>query len=145
MEPTNRRETGARPSAMKRYGPWIAIVVVIVLVGGGLLLFEKDDSKSTDNNAATTAGAVKTTGGPVTINDSNRSSINWGPNCDTKLGKVKIPYSYAAAVREAVHRRQRWRDVRGRHQGLDQDRRLHRRPGQEPAAVAQPSRAQARM
>ncbi len=34
MEPTNRRETGTRPSAMKRYGPFIAIVVVIAIVVG---------------------------------------------------------------------------------------------------------------
>ncbi len=33
MEPTNRRETGTRPSAMKRYGPFIAIVVVLAIVG----------------------------------------------------------------------------------------------------------------
>ncbi len=93
MEPTNRRETGARPSAMRRYGPWIAIAVVIVLIGGALLLTNKSD----DNNKKPAAsGPVKTTGGPVTINDSNRNSINWGPTCDTKRGTVKIPYSYAA-------------------------------------------------
>jgi hypothetical protein len=39
---------------------------------------------------------VKTAGGPVIINDSNRNSINWGPNCDVKRGTVKIPFTYAA-------------------------------------------------
>ena len=34
MEPTNRRETGTRPSAMKRYGPFIGIVVVIAIIVG---------------------------------------------------------------------------------------------------------------
>ena len=37
------------------------------------------------------------------INDSNRDSIDWGPNCDTERGQVKIPYTYARAVREALH------------------------------------------
>ncbi len=93
MEPTNRRETGTRPSAMKRYGPFVAIVVVIAIVvaviaiaGGG----------SSDKKTTADTGPVTTTGGPVVINDSNRNSVSWGPNCNTKLGTVKIPYTYAA-------------------------------------------------
>jgi hypothetical protein len=92
MEPTNRRETGSRPSAMKRYGPFIAIIVVIAIVavvlvvagGGG-----DDDNEATDS-------PVQTSGGPVIINDSNRDSVDWGPNCNVELGQVKIPYAYAA-------------------------------------------------
>ena len=41
------------------------------------------------------AGPVKTSGGPVTINDSNRDSIDWGPHCDTARGRVKLPSVYA--------------------------------------------------
>lgn len=92
MEPTNRRETGTRPSAMKRYGPLIAIVVVIAIVGVVIALAGgggDDDKKAADNSP------VKTTGGPVTINDSNKDSIDWGPNCDVERGRVKIPYAYA--------------------------------------------------
>jgi Periplasmic binding protein len=95
MEPTNRRETGTRPSAMKRYGPWIAIVVVVAVIGAVVLLTNTSDNGKS-SPTADTSGAVNTTGGPVTINDSNRSSINWGPNCDTKTGRVKIPFTYAA-------------------------------------------------
>lgn len=95
MEPTNRRETGTRPSAMKRYGPFIAIVVVIVSVLLGFKLFgggsDKKAKKASDSN-----GKISTAGGPVTINDSNRNSIDWGPNCEVERGKVKIPYTYAA-------------------------------------------------
>jgi hypothetical protein len=93
MEPTNRRETGTRPSAMKRYGPFVAIlvviaivVVVLVAVGGG------DD----DGGGEATDGSVQASGGPTIINDSNRDSIEWGPNCNVELGQVKIPYAYAA-------------------------------------------------
>lgn len=94
MEPTNRRETGTRPSAMKRYGPFVAIIVVILIVVGVLVVTGGSDDK--DKKADNSNGQVKTSGGPVTINDSNRDSIDWGPNCDTKIGKVKIPFTYAA-------------------------------------------------
>jgi hypothetical protein len=78
---------------MKRYGPFIAIVVVIAIVVGVIALAGGgDDDKKADDNT----GDVTTSKGPVTINDSNRDSIDWGPNCDTKLGRVKIPFTYAA-------------------------------------------------
>ena len=92
MEPTNRRETGTRTSAMKRYGPFVAIIVVIAVVVGVLVLTGGDDSSK---KKANTNGQVNTSAGPVIINDSNRDSINWGPNCDTKVGRVKIPLTYA--------------------------------------------------
>jgi hypothetical protein len=80
---------------MKRYGPFIAIVVVIaVIVGVVLVTSGGDDDKKADNGG--NSGNVSTSGGPTMINDSNRDSIDWGPNCDTELGSVKIPYYYAA-------------------------------------------------
>src|SRR4029453_6694752 len=88
MEPTNRRETGTRPSAMKRYGPFVAIIVVIAIVVGVLVLTGGDDDK---DKTADDNGQVKTSGGPVMINDSNRDSVDWGPNCDPEVGRVKIP------------------------------------------------------
>src|SRR3954452_14009142 len=96
MEPTNRRPTGSRPSAMKRYGPFIAIVVVIaVIVGVVLITSGGDDDKKADNG--NTSGNISTSGGPTIINDSNKDSIDWGPNCDTKTMRVKIPWTPAAA------------------------------------------------
>jgi hypothetical protein len=92
MEPTNRRETGTRPSAMKRYGPFLAIVVVIAIVAVVLVLVGGGD----DDDSASDSGDVKTSAGPVVINDSNVDSIDWGPNCDTETRRVKIPYTYAA-------------------------------------------------
>src|SRR3954469_22364168 len=94
MEPTNRRPTGTRPSAMKRYGPFIAIVVVIAVVVGIVIATSGggDDDKKADNTNAD----ISTSGGPTVINDSNKDSIDWGPNCDTTTMKVKTPYSYAA-------------------------------------------------
>jgi hypothetical protein len=80
---------------MRRYGPWIAIVVVLAVIGAVVAITQSGGS---DNSAtpSSTSGSVKTAGGPVIINDSNRNSINWGPNCDVKRGTVKIPFTYAA-------------------------------------------------
>lgn len=97
MEPTGGRPTGtprAHASTMKRYGPLIAIVVVVVLVLGGFLLFGKKDDKSSSTNTTTGSGSAK--GGAVMINAANKDSIDWGPNCDTKTMRVKIPLKYAA-------------------------------------------------
>lgn len=96
MEPTNRRTTGARPSAMKRYGPFIAIIVVIaVIVGVVIATSGGDDNEATDNG-----NDVSTSGGPVVINDSNADSVDWGPNCDVERQRVAIPlYSAAACVK----------------------------------------------
>jgi hypothetical protein len=77
---------------MKRYGPFVAIVILIAIVVGVLVLTGGDDSSS----KKATSNPVKTSAGPVMINDSNRTSINWGPTCDTKVGRVKIPLTYAA-------------------------------------------------
>ncbi len=97
MEPTNRRETGTRPSAMKRYGPFIAIVVVIAVVVGIVIATSGggDDNNKKADNAAT--ANVSTSGGPTIINSSNKDSIDWGPNCDTTTMQVKIPWTAAAA------------------------------------------------
>jgi hypothetical protein len=96
MEPTQSRSGGGnRPSAAKRYGPLIAIVVVVALIVGGFLLFKKDDKK-TSSTSTTSSGA--STGGkaPWPLFDKADTKTNWGPNCDTKLGKVKVPWAYAA-------------------------------------------------
>ena len=97
MEPTNRRETGGRPSPWKRYGPIIAIVAVIAVIGGIVLISNKGDSSSSSTTTSTTGGGG---GGNVKsatiINSSNKDSINWGPNCDTSTEQVKIPWTYAA-------------------------------------------------
>ncbi len=82
-----------RPSAPKRYGPLIGIVVVILLVGGGILAFSGGGSG--DQNTADVGTTPSAVGLPLTFNQAENegtaSSINWGPNCNTTLGQVKIP------------------------------------------------------
>src|SRR6478672_9237348 len=99
MEPTNRRETGTRPSAWKRYGPFIAIVVVLAIVGVIIAIAGSGggSDNSNKNKQAASGTDITTAGGPTIINSSNKNSINWGPNCDTKTMRVKIPYTFAAS------------------------------------------------
>jgi len=78
-----------RASALRRYGPIVAVVAVIAIVvavfgatsgGGG----------GKKNNAASVSASGN---GPVMFDKSLK--VDWGPNCDTTTGKVKIPSIYA--------------------------------------------------
>ncbi|MGZ4675162.1 MAG: hypothetical protein ACXVJ7_11005 [Acidimicrobiia bacterium] len=91
MEPTAQAPKSGRP-ALRRYLPFVGGIVVLVvaivvatMVGGG------DGS----GKKATTPKPSGPTGGPVTINATNKSSIDWGPNCDTARGTVAVPLTYA--------------------------------------------------
>jgi hypothetical protein len=96
MEPTQGRTGGNRPSAAKRYGPLIAIVVVIAIIAGAVLLL-KDDDKDKATTTTTSASGAAIPKQPWTLfTQANKDSIKWGPNCNTELGTVKIPYTYAA-------------------------------------------------
>jgi hypothetical protein len=90
VEPTARNPK-ASGNPFRRYLPFlaglVAIAVVIVavnLAGGG------DDETSTP--PSTGGGPTK---GPVTLDDSNRDSIDWGPKCDVDRGTVAVPLTYA--------------------------------------------------
>ena len=93
MEPTKTSGGGpARASATKRYGPLGAIVViglivalVVALTGGG------DDKKAT----TTTTGGSGAAAWPF-YTEATADAEDWGPNCDAKLGKVKVPWTLAA-------------------------------------------------
>ncbi|MBK5287091.1 MAG: hypothetical protein JJE46_01360 [Acidimicrobiia bacterium] len=90
MEPTARSPKSHR-SPLRRYLPFIAGITVLALVIAGISLSRKSDATKPKARPA-----VASTGpGPVTLSDANRTSIDWGPNCDTKRGSVAIPLSYA--------------------------------------------------
>ncbi|MGZ4675161.1 MAG: hypothetical protein ACXVJ7_11000 [Acidimicrobiia bacterium] len=96
MEPTTGRAGGGnRPSAAKRYGPLIVIVaiaaivaIVVAVAGGG------DDGKKTTNRGGNTSGGSGKA--PWPIFDKADTKTDWGPHCDTKTGKVAIPWTYSA-------------------------------------------------
>ena len=95
MQPTPRRELSSSSSnKWRRYLPFGAIVVVIALIIGiGIVASNGSDSGS--NATSTTSGGGPAAAGPVTINDSNRTSVDWGPSCDTARGTVAVPLTYA--------------------------------------------------
>jgi hypothetical protein len=92
-----------RPSALRRYGPLIGIVVVIAIVGIVIAVMSGGDD---DNKASTDGGdtAADVKGLPLTYpeakSDGKADSIDWGPNCNTDLGTVKIPSAYAPSCVE---------------------------------------------
>ena len=89
----------ARASFAKRYGPLIGIVVVIVLVAVVVTI----SSRGNDDVAATSPTGSTVAGGslPVTYDEAkqagNAGSVNWGDDCDTTTGAIKLPSVYAPA------------------------------------------------
>src|SRR3954452_11626291 len=102
MEPTRGPSGGGnRPRAARRYGPLIVIVAIVAVVA---IVVAVSSSGSDDNNksnvtadGSTSSSASGIPKQPWTIfTQANKDSIKWGPNCNTTLGTVKIPYNYAS-------------------------------------------------
>jgi ABC-type branched-subunit amino acid transport system substrate-binding protein len=95
-------DDGRRPAwtrTAKRYGPFVAVVVVIgiavALFGGG-----GDDGDEGGGGSATGVDAAVdndelVASGPMTWQkaeaEGRTEDIDWGPNCDTERGTVKLP------------------------------------------------------
>lgn len=95
MEPTNSDRNGpARASAAKRYGPIAVIVAIGVIIALVVALTGGDDKSKSDGSGD--GSTVSTDKGWPFYTESNADSENWGPNCDTKLGTVKVPWTRAA-------------------------------------------------
>jgi hypothetical protein len=83
----------------KRYGP---IVVVLALIGAAVLVFgggddDGDDEAATEGAAASEEELIAS--GPMTWQKAEQEGetedIEWGPNCDTETGKLKLVSIYA--------------------------------------------------
>jgi hypothetical protein len=81
---------------LKRYGPIVAVVAliaaaVVVFAGGG------DDDGSSDDEAATTSGDELIESGPMTPEKAELlgEDVDFGPNCDTDLGRIMLVSVYA--------------------------------------------------
>src|SRR4051794_2204769 len=99
MEPTQGRTGGNRPSAAKRYGPLAVIVaiaaivaIVVAVASGG------DDKKASSTTTTAAAGGGKA---PWPLFDKTDTKTDWGTKCDTKTGRVKIPWQYAPPCAKA--------------------------------------------
>jgi hypothetical protein len=98
-EPSDNRRRPAWTRTAKRYGPFVAVVVVIgiavALFGGG-----GDDGDEGGGGSATGADAAVDNdelirSGPMTWQkaeaEGRTDDIDWGPNCDTERGTIKLP------------------------------------------------------
>src|SRR4029453_9692903 len=98
--PPKRQPGWVRPA--KRYGP---IVVVLALIGAAVLVCGGggDDGDDGDDEAATDGASASEeeliASGPMTWQkaelEGETDSIEWGPNCDTETGKLKLVSVYA--------------------------------------------------
>jgi hypothetical protein len=96
--PPKRQPGWVKPA--KRYGP---IVVVLALIGAAVLVFggggddDGDDEAATDGATASEEELIAS--GPMTWQkaelEGEIGDIDWGPNCDTETGKVKLVSIYA--------------------------------------------------
>ncbi len=86
MEPTGRRERSSSRKLL-RYAPIVAILLAVVLVW---LLFGRNNNDNSANPKPSGGGK-----GPVVFSAANKDSVKWGPSCDTTLGKVAVPLTYA--------------------------------------------------
>ncbi len=89
-------------TALKRYGPLVAIIVVLVVIAGVVVLAGgSDDGDPTAGPPATgdadAAGDVAT---PITyadaVADGTVDDVEWADNCDPETGRIAIPSVYAA-------------------------------------------------
>jgi hypothetical protein len=97
--PRSRQPAWMKPA--KRYGP---IVVVLALIGAAVLVFGGGGDDG-DDDADTAAGGGTATedelieSGPMTWQkaelEGTTESIDWGPNCDTETGRIKLVSVYA--------------------------------------------------
>jgi hypothetical protein len=82
---------------LRRYGPLIAILTALVVVAG-VVLATRGGGPTASSNAATkarrhhVAGALSWTQAAA---EGKTKSIDWGSRCDTRTGKLKIPYYFA--------------------------------------------------
>jgi len=73
---------------VRRYGPFVAIVVVIALV---VVVFGGKGGNGSKRRPTSTTPP----GGPVVLSSENKSTVDWGPRCDTGTGRVAVPTLYA--------------------------------------------------
>jgi hypothetical protein len=95
---------GARPPkrpgwvrTAKRYGP---IVAVVALIGGAVVVFGGggDDDTSTDSSSEVSSREELVRSGPMTPEKAElegETGVDFGPNCDTETGRIRLVSIYA--------------------------------------------------
>lgn len=113
MLPEEDTEDGWRPSGpgrtVRKWGPFVAIMIAVAVLAGLVVLDGSDEQTGAvvdeppSGEAAVTheSGAPPPTGEmPITYAEAEEAGsvgdYDWGPDCDTELGTVKLPSVYAA-------------------------------------------------
>lgn len=73
---------------LRRYAPFLVVLVIAAVVAG----FAISSSGGSSRKKVT---VVQAGGGPEILSAGNKGSVDWGPRCDTKTGRVAIPTLYA--------------------------------------------------
>ena len=107
-EPERPAKTDAKASngtarALRRYGP---IVGAVVLVAGAIAIFggggggdDDDGGAGTEDSSASIDNEELIRSGPMTPQKAElegRDDVDFGPDCDTDIGRVKLPTVHAA-------------------------------------------------
>jgi ABC-type branched-subunit amino acid transport system substrate-binding protein len=93
---TPPRKPPSWQKAAKRYGP---IALIVVLIGAAVVVFGggggDDDEASTDTEASSGDALIES--GPMTWQKAEMTGedVDFGPNCDTDTGRIKLPTVYA--------------------------------------------------
>src|SRR5262245_3303878 len=95
--PPKRQPGWVKPA--KRYGP---IVVVLALIGAAVLVFGGGHAGDGGDDTTASGGSSEQElidSGPMTWQKAEQEgktdTIDWGPNCDTEIGKIKLVSVYA--------------------------------------------------
>jgi hypothetical protein len=95
--PPKRQPGWVKPA--KRYGP---IVVVLALIGAAVLVFGGGNDDGGGDDTTASGGSSEQDlidSGPMTWQKAEQEgqtdTIDWGPNCDTETGKIKLVSVYA--------------------------------------------------
>ena len=94
--------TSSGSKALKRYGP---LAVLAILVVGAIIVFGGGDDDSSDDGGSTdeTPTADRPEGAPMTFQEAEEEGVDdieWGDECDTDRGRLKVPLSNAAPCLE---------------------------------------------
>ncbi len=118
MQPASAGDGGGdkKSTALKRYGPIVAILAVVAIGVGALVASGGDDKKSADSvpssppGTSPAAGSTPTSGAPagstppasitfpLSFSQAKKQGItvDWGKRCDTTVGRVAVPDFFAA-------------------------------------------------
>ena len=118
MQPASAGDNGGKKqsTALKRYGPIVAVLAVIAIGVGALVASGGDDKKTADSTPSSTPGtslvadSTPASGAPsgstppaaitfpLSFSQAKKQgvTVDWGKRCDTTTGRVAVPDFFAA-------------------------------------------------